>query len=169
MTRSLHRFSLRSTVLAAAFSITAGLGMGLGCVLYVEDTECGPFAYDYRGDCHCEVGYEGDDPYVEGCAPRMTFRLTDDCDDGSDVLWKLFSDAREWSWPSDDDVYRSPGYLYDDLRAITCEPDEWICFGAETEAGGLVYGVGLDFSAQCDDCCYPCESRELDLGYFTCN
>jgi hypothetical protein len=169
MTRSHHRLALRSVLLAAGFTITAGLGTAsLGCVLYVEDTECGPFAYDYRGDCYCEDGYEGDDPY-QGCAPVMTFRLTDDCDDGSDVLWKLFSDAREWNWPTGEEVYRSPGLGYDDLRAITCEPDEWICFGAETETGGLVYGVGLDFSADCDDCCYPCESRELDLGYLTCN
>lgn len=164
MTRSIHRLALRSVLFAAGFTLMACLG----CVLYVEDTECGPFAYDYRGDCFCEDGYEGD-PYASGCAPVMTFRLTDDCDDGHDVLWKLFSDGREWTWPSGEDVYRSPGLGYDDLRAITCEPDEWICFGAETEGGGLVYGVGLDFSAQCDDCCYPCESRELDLGYLTCN
>jgi len=166
---SLPRFALRSIVLVSLFMGFA-IGSGLGCVFWAEDTHCGPFAYRYRGDCICEDGYQGDDPYVEGCAPVMTFRLTDDCDDGADVLWRLFSDTREnWQWPEGEDVYETPGLGWDDLRAITCEPDEWICFGAETESGTLVYGVGLDFSASCDDCCYPCESREIDLGYLTCN
>jgi len=165
---SLHRFVPRSValiLLGMAFAITAGLG----CVFWAEDTHCGPYAYGDRGDCYCEDGYQGDDPYGAGCSPVMTFLLTDDCDDGSNILWKLFSDDREWTWPEGDEVYTSPGLDYDDLRAITCEPDETICFGAETESGGLVYGVGLDFSAQCDDCCYTCESREVDLGYLTCN
>lgn len=168
MTRSLFRLAPRSVrliLLALGFASAAGLG----CVLYAEDTECGPFAYDYRGDCFCEDGYDGDDPYVHGCSPVMTFRLTDDCDDGQDIYWKLFSDARKWSWPTGEDVYESPGLGYDDLRVITCEPDEWICFGAANETGSLVYGVGVDSSAECDDCCYPCESREVDLGYLTCN
>lgn len=140
----------------------------IGCVFYVEETECGPFAYDYRGACFCEDGYEGDDPQGEGCSPRMSFRLTDDCDDGDDVYWKLFSDDRDWTWPAGDSTYLTPGYAYDDLQTITCQADEWICFGAETY-GGLVYGVGLDFTADCSDCCFRCESRELDLGYLTCN
>jgi hypothetical protein len=168
MTFSLHRLtprSVRLVLLAVGFASTAGIG----CVFYAEDTECGPFAYGYRGDCFCEDGYDGDDPYVEGCSPVLTFRLTDDCDDGQDIYWKLFSDTRDWTWPTGEEVYRSPGLGYDDLRAITCEPDEWICFGAENESGGLVYGVGIDYSAECDDCCYPCESREVDLGYLTCN
>lgn len=163
---SLHRLVVRSIVLAVGFAITAGLG----CVFYAEDSHCGPFAYGYRGDCYCEDGYQGDDPYGQGCSPVMTFRMTDDCDDGSDLLWRLFSDTREgWQWPEGEDVYVTPGLGWDDLRAITCEPEEWICFGAETESGTLVYGVGLDYSASCDDCCYPCESREVDLGYLTCN
>ena len=86
MTRSLHRLALRSVLLAVGFTST----VGLGCVLYAEDTECGLNAYNYRGDCFCEDGYEGVDPYGQGCAPVMTFRLTDDCDDGSDIWWKLF-------------------------------------------------------------------------------
>lgn len=165
---SLHRFVSRFVLLGSLFMGFA-IGAGMGCVFWAEDTHCGPYAYGYRGDCYCEDGYQGDDPYEEGCWPVMTFRLTDDCDDGSNVEWKLWSEDGTWSWPEGDEVYVSPGLGYDDLRAITCVPDEWICFGAQTETGGLVYGVGTDFSAACDDCCYPCESREVDLGYLTCN
>jgi hypothetical protein len=164
MSPAVSRLAFRSSLLLLGFSAAAGLG----CVLYVEDTECGPNAYDYRGACYCEEGYDGDDPRGAGCSPLMTFRITDDCDDGYDVAWKLFSDDRDWTWPEGSAVYVTPGLGYDGLETIVCEQDEWICFGGETE-GGLVYGVGLEFTESCDDCCFPCESRELDLGYLTCS
>ncbi|WP_146155403.1 hypothetical protein [Enhygromyxa salina] len=162
----MFRLARRSCVLGLLAGFTSAVG--LGCVFYVEDTQCGPNAYDYRGACYCEEGYDGDDPAGSGCAPVMSVRVTDDCDDGDDVGWKLFSDNRDWTWPSGTAVYVTPGLGYDGLETIICDIDEWVCFGAETD-GGLVYGVGLDNSEPCDDCCYPCESRELDLGYLTCN
>ena len=163
MPASNARLVARTGLLVAGFTAAASLG----CVLYVEDADCGPYAYSYRGACYCDTGYEGDDPYDEGCWPVMTFRITDDCDDGYDVKWKLHSDAREWNWPSGDAYYTTPGLYADGYESIVCENDELICFGGETN-GGLVYGVGLDFSATCSDCCYECRSGEIDLGYLTC-
>ncbi len=153
-------------LLAAAFIASASLG----CVLYVDDTQCGAFAYDYRGACYCEDGYEGDDPEGAGCDPVMTFRITDACDDDGDVAWKIFSDDRDWSWPSGDDVYWTEGLDYDALASVVCENGEFVCFGAESESG-LVWGVGLDFDADadCDDCCFRCGAYEQDLGFLTCN
>ena len=49
----------------------------------------------------------------------MTFRVTDDCDDGQDVSWKLFSDTRDWTWPAGDSEYRTPGLGYDGLGVET--------------------------------------------------
>jgi len=159
----------RSFVLRASLMGLAMLGSAVaGCVLYVEDTDCGPNAYAYRGDCFCEDGYQGNDPYGKGCSPIMTFLITDDCDDGYDVAWKIWADERDWTWPSGDAVYVTPGYLYDQYETIECEQGELLCFGAESD-GGLVYGVGLFNTESCDDCCFPCESREYDLGYITCN
>jgi hypothetical protein len=97
----------------------------------------------------------------------MSFLITDDCDDNADVLWKLFSDSRDWSWPEGEGVYVTPGYLYDGVEAIVCQEDEFVCFGAESESG-LTYGVGLDYAETCDDCCYRCGSYQVDLGYLTC-
>lgn len=164
MPRVSPRLVLRSLSIAAGF-VTA---LVAGCVFYVDETECGPFAYDYRGSCFCEDGYEGDDPYVDGCSPVVTFLLTDDCNDEQDVYWKLYSDDRDWSWPAGESTYLTPGFGIDQYQTITCEFEEWICFGAET-SGGLVYGVGLDFGADCSDCCFRCESGQIDLGFLTCN
>ena len=154
----------RVCLLALGFTSAAGLG----CVFYVEDTECGPFAYAYRGECFCEDGYTGENPRGEGCEPLMTFRVTDDCDDGADVAWKLFSDDRDWTWPQQDGIYLTPGLGFDGLETIVCEEGELICFGAESDSG-LSYGVGLDFSQSCSDCCFVCDSYEVDIGYLTCS
>lgn len=162
--------SHRSLRVRASFLAAALFGsVGAGCVFYVEeDASCGKNAYSYSGDCFCEDGYIGSDPWVEGCSPAVTFLITDDCDDDYDVLWKLFSDDREWTWPAGDAVYVTPGYVRDQYETIECNEGEWICFGGQTD-GGLVYGVGLDNAQSCDNCCYPCESATHDLGYLTCN
>lgn len=153
----------RAGLLAATFFAATGLG----CVLYVDDTECGPFAYDYRGECYCEDGYQGDDPRGEGCDPVMTFRVTDGCDDDADVMWKLYSDDRDWTWPSGTSVYWTDGLDWDSLESIVCRDGEWVCYGAESESG-LSYGVGLDNDMNCDNCCFACVSGEVDLGFLTC-
>ena len=164
---------MREPSVSLARSLTlalAGLAgvLASGCVLYVEETHCGPFAYDYRGGCYCEDGYDGNDPAGEGCSPLMTWRVTDDCNDDADVAFKLFANDRDWTWPAGESVYLTPGLGLDALETIVCEDGELVCFGAETETG-LVYGVGLDFSESCDDCCYTCSSRELDFGFLTCS
>ena len=160
----MSRVSLRVCLLAVSFSSAAAFG----CVLYVEDTQCGPNAYDYRGACYCEDGYDGDHPRDEGCSPVMTFRITDACDDGHDIEWKLFSDDRDWTWPTGAAVYTTRGLDYDSYESILCDEGELICFGAESGTG-LVWGVGLDYSAACDDCCFVCGSYEQDLGLLYCN
>ncbi|NVB42551.1 hypothetical protein G6O69_32305 [Pseudenhygromyxa sp. WMMC2535] len=160
MTRLRSRLSLLSLTFLSAASV--------GCVLYVEDTQCGEFAYAYQGDCYCEDGYQGDDPRGVGCDPVMSFLITDACDDGADIEWKLFSDDRDWTWPTGDDVYRTSGFDVDNREYIVCEQGEIICFGAQG-AEGLTWGVGVDYSESCDDCCFSCGSYEQDLGFLTCN
>ncbi len=158
------RLTQRTSLLALAFASAASVG----CVIYAEDTQCGPNAYDYRGDCYCEEGYDGSDPRGEGCSPVMTFLLTDACDDGDDVMWKLFSDDRDWTWPTGAETYTTRGFDVDNYESILCERGEWICFGAQSE-GGLTWGVGLDYAESCDDCCFECGSYTQDLGFLTCN
>ena len=154
---------VRASLLAAALlsSFTAG------CVFYVEDTFCGKYAYSDRGLCVCESGYTSENP-EQGCSPAPTFLITDGCNDGFDVEWKLYSEDRDWSWPSGSSVYVTPGLDFDQYQTIECDEGELICFGGQT-AGGLVYGVGIDNSATCEDCCYVCDVGTFDLGYLTCN
>ncbi len=152
----------RPLTLLGAF-LTA-IGVSAGCYPY-DTYDCGAYAYGYRGSCYCDDGYDGD-PY-EGCSPIMSWRLTDACDDQGDIAWKLFSQDRDWTWPSGSDVYWTTGFDFDSLEAIVCERGELVCFGGESESG-LEYGVGLDGTSSCDDCCYECDAYELDFGLLTC-
>lgn len=152
-----------SCSLVIAFLVAATLG----CVIYEDGLDCGPYAYAYRGSCYCDDGFQGDDPAGGGCSPIMSWRVTDACDDQGDIAWKLFSNDRDWTWPTGESVYLTTGFNYDSLEAIVCERGELICFGGESDSG-LEYGVGLAGTAGCDDCCFECDAYELDFGLLTC-
>ena len=117
---------------------------------------------------HAAMGDELDAAFGRRDAPAGIEDKDRRSDDEQDVYWKLYSDDRDWSWPAGESTYLTPGFGIDQYQTITCEFEEWICFGAET-SGGLVYGVGLDFGADCSDCCFRCESGQIDLGFLTCN
>lgn len=152
--------ALRSITLLGAFLTAASAG----CI-FVDPLDCGAYAYGYRGSCYCDDGFDGD-PY-QGCSPIMTWRVTDACDDQADIAWKLFSTDRDWTWPSGDAVYLTTGFDWDSLEAIVCERGEVICFGGLSDSG-LEYGVGIEGTASCDNCCFECDAYELDYGLLTC-
>ncbi len=144
-------------------------GVGLGCVVYVSERECdgvscGANAFCDLGTCRCFSGYEGDPDEV--CDPVMSWLLTDSCDDGEEIEFRLFALERDWVWPDGGDVYFTQGLDVDSQADIVCYEGETICFGAETS--GYVWGVGLDGSEDCEACCFECGSVYADMGYLTC-
>ena len=141
-----------------------------GCVLAVtEDGDsCGEHATYFDGACRCISGYAGDPD--ERCDPIMGFIVNDRCDDDTDVEWKLFAPERDWSWPEGDEVYVTPGAGFDQLRSIACVQDEDVCYGAQTTDGSTTYGVGIDGSDECNDCCFRCGNYDVDLfSVFVCD
>lgn len=158
------------------------------------DKECGANAYCSEGECYCEV----DHVYVcgvnAGCLPvdrlcdgtadcpnsadeavavcsRPVFQewlLTDDCDDGLDIQWRLFAMDRDWAWPDASATFRTGGYRVDTYQVIQCFENEWICFAGQ--AGDVTWGLNLDGTGQCDQCCAQCGQQDLlDLGFLTCD
>lgn len=144
-----------------------GLGLWLGCVVYVDDAcdsiSCGDNAYCDEGVCTCVGGYFGDAEV--GCDPVQTWAVTDFCDDGLDVSWRLFAQGREWAWPSAD-AFVTTGLNAIDAEQIVCQENEIVCLGAT--AGDVVWGVGVDGSLSCTDCCEACESGVVDFGKLSC-
>lgn len=150
------------------------LGGGVsGCIVAVGDplpedcvdVVCGANAYCTQGACSCLPGYGG--PPTQGCEPILEVLLTDDCDDGLDVEFRLFSGDTSQAWPSDSTLYTS-GYGVDTVHSIRCQEGERVCFGAR--AGDLIWGVGLDNSGPCEDPFrFVCGPGQVDAGYLTCN
>ncbi|MEE9381878.1 MAG: hypothetical protein V3V08_00490 [Nannocystaceae bacterium] len=147
-----------------------GLGLLLGCLLDVDQTcnevQCGENAYCSEGVCTCVGGYDG--AAELGCDPIQQWSLVDACDDGLDVQWRLFAQARDWAWPGDGTVFETVGLNQNMYEEIVCLEGEIVCLGAAV--GGSVWGKGLDGSLDCHDCCYPCDLGldGVDFGLLAC-
>lgn len=102
------------------------------------------------------------------CTPSIdqTYVLTDGCNDDIDVEYRLWAEQRDWVWPGPDEVFVTPGLGVSVAQAIECIDGELVCVGAR--AGDLVYGVDLDASLSCEDCCFPCDAGTIDYGVLDC-
>jgi hypothetical protein len=153
-----------------AFSLFGLLvGVTTGCIIaQVPGVDCGVNAYDYGGACACIANYDGD-PY-EACEPLLDVVLTDLCDDGLDIEWRVFAEGREWVWPDSGHVFVTSGFDVDVVQSLQCQEGESLCFGAA--AGDQSWGLGLDGfdgGGSCSDCCFDCGAYQFDLGYLTCD
>jgi hypothetical protein len=154
-------------------------------------TTCGLNAYCENAVCRCVDGFvavcgtgdclhEGqlcdgvddcanavdEDPEI--CYPMIVqeYLVTDQCDDATPVIWRLWSGDRDWVWPSPDDAFVTRGFGVLSSELIECRRGELVCFGASLD--GAHWGVGADGSRSCDDCCYTCAGELVDLGYLGC-
>ncbi|MBZ5714470.1 hypothetical protein [Nannocystis pusilla] len=155
--------------------------------------DCGQNAYCSEGECYCELDHvyvcgenagcmpterlcdkandcpNAADEALAVCSPPVfqEWLLTDDCDDGLDIEWRLFAQDRDWTWPSIDSTFRTAGRGVDVYQIIQCFEGEWICFAGAS--GDVTWGFNLDGTGECENCCAACGSQDLlDLGFLTC-
>jgi hypothetical protein len=155
------------------------------------ETTCGLNAYCAEGACRCADGFvavcgtgdcipeaalcdgvedcaNGADEDQEICFPIIVqeYVVVDDCNDGQDVLWRLWAGDRDWVWPGPDDAFVTWGYGEDSSELIECRRGELVCFGASL--GGAHWGVAADGRLTCQDCCHVCDGGWVDLGFLGC-
>ncbi len=99
-------------------------------------------------------------------AEVQQWALTDGCDDGQDVAWRLWSRDRGWVWPNPDETFLTEGPGLLSRQSIDCVRGETICLGAEV--GDASWGAGLDGTFSCDDCCVSCAEGLVDFGTLAC-
>ncbi|MEM6995014.1 MAG: hypothetical protein AAF721_31160 [Myxococcota bacterium] len=97
----------------------------------------------------------------------MEWVVTDGCDDGLPLKWRLWAADREWVWPSADVRFETPGLSQPGVESIECYEGEVVCFGGS--AGEADWGVGASGSLSCEDCCEPCREVSLDYGALACD
>ena len=93
-------------------------------------------------------------------AEEVTFVMNNHHPNAVEV--QLYSDSRDYVWPSNDEVY-----LLDDgetkTMTIECEADEQICYGAWISGDQSTYwGVGPGKTQKCDNCCYTCQGGNTE-------
>lgn len=155
--------------------------------------DCGQNAYCSEGACYCELDHvyvcgdnagclpterlcdqtpdcpNGADEAVAVCSQPIfqEWLLTDACDDGRDIEWKLFALDRDWAWPGAETAYSTAGFGVDVYEIIQCFEGERICFAGAS--GDVTWGFNLDGTGECEACCTTCGYEALlDLGLLTC-
>ncbi len=72
------------------------------------------------------------------------------------VSLEFYSQDYSRAWPGDGEVYILNDYDVHEYN-LSCETGETICYGAWVRGNSNRYwGVGLDNSQGCNDCCYTC-------------
>lgn len=111
------------------------------------------------------VGCDDDDDGFLVANATMNWVLFDECSDGFGIQAALFESETGRVYPSRDSVYvADPGGIIDTV--ITCRQGAQVCYGAETDPpSGIFWGVGIDGTEGCDDCCDICNDNvvEFDL------
>lgn len=76
---------------------------------------------------------------------------------------EFYSQDRNHIWPGNGEVFS----LNDDQVIeipLSCVPQETICYGGWLRGSeDLIWGVGKDNSASCEDCCYVCDGGETPV------
>lgn len=143
----------QACVCAEGFAAVCGTG---DCML--ESEIC-----DGSDDCQ-----NGADESAEVCTAVeiQQWAVSDACDDGAHVAWRLWSRDRGWVWPSLEETFFTDGLDVVTTTTIECLLGETICIGAQ--ADGVSWGAGLEGTLECDDCCAPCAEGVIDYGALGC-
>lgn len=79
------------------------------------------------------------------------------------VSLEFYSQDYNRAWPGDGEVYILDDYNQK-VYNLNCSTGESICFGAWVRGNSEKYwGVGLNNSQRCSDCCYTCGYGDTDL------
>ena len=102
-----------------------------------------------------------------GGSSSLEVRMEDECNDGQAMKVRFFEDAsgnisqQSAAWPSRDLIY-SNEYTSDGGPTIfdgvlNCTAGYTVCYGARPlNEGGFYWGVDIDGSKDCDNCCTTC-------------
>ncbi|MCP4677831.1 MAG: hypothetical protein GY854_20395 [Deltaproteobacteria bacterium] len=108
--------------------------------------------------CDCTSDCPAGDDEV-GCdfeRSSITVAITDQCNDSKDINFKFFDDDCDTeTWP-ESGFYYTQEYGTKYGETISCITGHRICYGAQVRNGTLVWGLGINGTGSCDNCCTTC-------------
>ena len=153
------------------------------CVFIAVAAACGAPPHALCGDGVCD-GDEDPSSCCEDCgcageqecsagmcvAPSvvMHWGIENGCFNGESILIKFFDVDRGVEWPAPAKAYSvAPGATQDFV--LLCTPGDWICLGGQQPQHHLYWGVDIDNSKSCTQCCVRCAVQAGTTTTLMCN
>ncbi len=86
----------------------------------------------------------------------ITFTITDGCNNGIPIDYKFYDETNHLVWPSSTTHYSTTAYNGVYAHNLTCNNNALVCYGGRSVT--YYWGVDLDNSKTCTDCCISCQS-----------
>lgn len=105
---------------------------------------------------------DGDDDDSPVTPQSATVRWWFEGDYSAPIYVQIYSQDRNWVWPSSNEVFVFPNDDQSHYFDTECNPGERLCFGAWPSDGAALYwGVGPDNTYSCTNCCTTCEDKTV--------
>lgn len=96
----------------------------------------------------------------------ITFNITDGCNNGISIQYKFYDETNNLVWPSASSYYYTTAYNATYTHNLLCNEGAKVCYGARNNTG--YWGVDLDNSKSCSDCCIQCYEGYVLSRRLTC-
>jgi hypothetical protein len=93
----------------------------------------------------------------------LLWTVKDGCMNGENLQYTFFDEVTKGQYPS---YSLAPGQQA--MHALQCPPGDNICFGGRQPQHSLTWGVDIDNSKFCQNCCFTCANASVSLGSETC-
>lgn len=121
------------------------------------------------GRADIDMTYAGSAPPPPPPPPAtsvITFQLTDACNDGYSIDYKFYDETDNLVWPSSSSHYYD-NYGNVSTNNLSCNTGANVCYGASSST--FYWGVGVDNTQTCPDCCITCQAGASLSRTLTCN
>jgi hypothetical protein len=96
----------------------------------------------------------------------ITFGITDGCNNGIRIEYKFYDTTNNLVWPSATTHYFTESYNASYSHNLSCRTGANVCYGARS--GSFYWGVDVDRSKSCPDCCITCQNGNSLSRRLTC-
>lgn len=96
----------------------------------------------------------------------ITFTITDGCNNGVQIRYKFYDFANNLVWPTSTTHYFTEAFNSSYTHNLSCRTGANICYGARSAT--FYWGVDVDGSKSCPDCCITCQSGGSLSRRLTC-
>ena len=96
----------------------------------------------------------------------ITFTITDGCNNGISINYKFYDVDNNLVWPSATTHYATQFYNASYTHNLLCRAGARVCYGARS--ANYYWGVDVDRSKSCTDCCIFCQAGNSLSRRLTC-